>query len=73
MQLPWVICLVYVLLMNHGATVLIKGQTNTPRFCGSQRRTIVICIYVYESLCVQSYNIYLSYVLMNTCVCLAIS
>ena len=32
-----------------------------------------LCIYVYEGLCVQSHNIYLSYVLMNTCVCLAIS
>ena len=60
--------------MNHSATVLAKKDILTHLDSVVLRwRTIVICIYVYESLCVQSHNIYLSYVLMNTCVCLAIS
>ena len=60
--------------MNHGAKVLEKKDILTHLDSVVLRwRTIVICIYVYESLYVQSHNIYLSYVLMNNCVCLAIS
>ena len=74
MQLPWVICLVICAFNESLSTVLIYKNTLTHFDSVVLRGELLsLCIYVYESLCVQSHNIYLSYVSMNTCVCLAIS
>ena len=70
MQLPWVICLVICAFNESLCTVLIYKNTLTHFDSVVLRGELLsLCIYVYDSLCVQSYNIYLSYMLMNTCVC----
>ena len=70
MQLPWIICLVICAFNESLWTVLIYKNTLT-HFDSVvlTGELLSLCIYVYDSLCVQSHNIYLSYLLMNTCVC----
>ena len=70
MQLPWVICLVICAFNESLGTVLIYKNTLTHFDSVVLRGELLsLCIYVYDSLFVQSHNIYLSYLLMNICVC----